>query len=101
LKSSILDCRQQLEEYSLDHIIPSSRGGKDHPTNYFLMPRHVNNYFGNSWTAEKVAYIGAGAALAAGRHRWPDLELVTCKSPVDSTELLDPVYHLGCRQSNP
>lgn len=26
---------------------------------------------------------------------------VTCRSPIDSTELLDPVYHLGCRQSNP
>jgi hypothetical protein len=59
---------QQLKQYSLDHIIPSSRRGQDHLNNYFLMPRKVNNYFGNSWTAEKVAYIGHEAAQAAGRH---------------------------------
>lgn len=43
-----------LSSYSLDYIIPVSRGGKDHPKNYFLMPTHVNFYFGNSWSAEKV-----------------------------------------------
>jgi hypothetical protein len=59
----------------MDHTIPVSRGGQDHPQNYFLMPRKVNNYFGNSWTAEKVAYIGPEAAQAAGRHRWHGLTL--------------------------
>lgn len=54
-----------LQGYSIDHIIPKSRGGKDHPENYFLMPRRAKMYFGNSWTAEKVAYIGLEAALAA------------------------------------
>lgn len=54
-----------LQGYSIDHIIPKSRGSKDHPENYFLMPRRANMYFGNSWTAEKVAYIGPEAALAA------------------------------------
>lgn len=72
-----------LGDYSLDHIIPVSRGGKHHPENYFLMPQQVNNYFGNSWTAEKVAYIGLDAALAAGRLRWHGMKLpasVACGS---------------------
>jgi hypothetical protein len=64
-----------LRGYSLDHIIPKSRGGKDHPHNYFLMRKEVNGYFGNSWTAEKVAYIGLEAAVAAGTFRWPGLRL--------------------------
>lgn len=64
-----------LSDYSLDHIIPVSRGGKNHPDNYFIMLPWVNNYFGNSWTAEKVAYIGLSAAVGAGRLRWQDLEL--------------------------
>lgn len=61
-----MSIRNQLQQYSLDHIIPSSRTGQHHPRNYFLMPREVNTYFGNSWTAEKVAYIGLEAAQAAG-----------------------------------
>lgn len=61
-----LRVRRQLQQLSLDHIIATSRGGQDHPQNYFLMSRQVNNYFDNSWTAEKVAYIGPQAALAAG-----------------------------------
>jgi len=64
-----------LSSYSFDHIIPASRRGQDHPDNYFLMPLRVNGYFGNGWTAEKVAYIGAGAAMAAGRLRWHGLKL--------------------------
>lgn len=67
-----------LWSYSLDHIIPASRGGKDHPDNYFLTPLQINIRFGNSWTAEtlnRVAYIGLGAALGAGRLRWHGLKL--------------------------
>lgn len=36
---------------SIDHIIPRSRGGLNHPSNYFLMPCKVNNYFADRWTA--------------------------------------------------
>jgi hypothetical protein len=39
------------------------------------MPCHVNTYFGNSWSAEKVAYIGLGAAVAAGKVRWEGLRV--------------------------
>jgi hypothetical protein len=75
IEPSTGECWRELQDYSLDHIIPSSLGGQHHPQNYFLMPREVNNYFGNSWTAKKVAYIGAGAALAAGSHRWHGLKI--------------------------
>jgi hypothetical protein len=50
---------------TIDHIIPASRGGEHQPCNYFLMPIDVNAYFGNNWTAEKVAYIGHEAAVEA------------------------------------
>lgn len=50
----------------IDHIIPASRGGHNNRLNYFLMPRAVNNYFADKWTAEKVAYIGVNAALGPG-----------------------------------
>jgi hypothetical protein len=63
--------------YSLDHIIPKSRGGINHHHNFFLMPRSTNCYFGNSWTAEKVAYIGLEAAVAAGKLRWQSLRVKT------------------------
>jgi len=32
---------------SIHHIIPRSLGGLNHPSNYFLMPQKVNNYFGD------------------------------------------------------
>lgn len=49
----------------LDHIIPQSLGGPDHPSNLVLMEASRNRYFGANLTAEKVQEVGLQTMLDA------------------------------------
>jgi len=50
--------------WHVDHIIPVSVGGLDHPRNYAIMPQVFNTEFGGWWSAAKAQYI----TLTAARH---------------------------------
>jgi hypothetical protein len=49
----------------LDHIIPQSLGGPDHPSNLVLMEDIRNWHFGAKLTAEKVQEVGLQTMLDA------------------------------------
>ena len=63
---SFLDAfRQQglgLEDLSVDHILPSSIGGINHPYNYYILPKSLNNQWSGWWTQEKLTCMGEGNA---------------------------------------
>ena len=48
----------------VDHIVPRSLGGADHPLNYQLLPSSVNRSLGASWGFGKC--LGVGLARCAG-----------------------------------
>jgi hypothetical protein len=50
-----LDLNGQVQ---VDHTLPNSFGGPDHPYNYFLLPARVNSSFNKYLTPEKLAWIG-------------------------------------------
>lgn len=55
----------------VDHIVPRSLGGADHPWNYQLVDSSTNRSIGAKWDAEKCAMPGAercAQAVAASRH---------------------------------
>lgn len=59
-----------LSGLDVDHIVPKSKGGADHPLNYQLLDSSTNRSLGNTWGHEKC--VGAGmtrcvAAVAVSR----------------------------------
>lgn len=54
----ILGAHLALEGLEVDHIIPKSVGGWDHPRNYCLVPMDLNRAWYNNWNAEKRAALG-------------------------------------------
>jgi len=44
--------------FHIDHIIPESANGPDHPRNYALMPATFNSAFSSWWMPAKSQYIG-------------------------------------------
>jgi len=50
----------------IDHIVPRSRGGADHPSNYQILPSSENRSLGATWDKAKCARAGAkcGDAIA-------------------------------------
>lgn len=48
----------KLDDCQIDHILPRSIGGADHPFNYFILPKEVNQRWSGWWTKEKRAYMG-------------------------------------------
>ena len=55
----------------VDHIIPKSVGGWDHPRNYCLVPIHLNRAWANNWTSDKRAMLGPTITQSAcGFARW-------------------------------
>jgi hypothetical protein len=42
---------------AVDHIIPASLGGIDHPRNYALMPARLNQSYGNRSIVEKFSLV--------------------------------------------
>ena len=49
----------------VDHIVPRSIGGLDHPRNYCLVPAVLNRQWHNNWTAEKRAVLGHAIVRSA------------------------------------
>lgn len=47
-----------LGECEIDHILPRSLGGVDHPYNYYILPRDINRDWSGWWTREKRSYMG-------------------------------------------
>ena len=48
----------------IDHIVPRSLGGADHPANYQILSSSKNRSLGNAWNATKCADAGAKCAGA-------------------------------------
>jgi uncharacterized protein YukE len=48
----------------LDHIVPRSLGGADHPSNYMLLDASTNRSIGNLWT-RKCSRLGIAASTCA------------------------------------
>lgn len=47
-------------QWSVDHIVPRSMHGLDHPSNYCLMPTRVNSAFGAKWVTFDLSGEGGG-----------------------------------------
>lgn len=47
-----------LDGMDVDHIVPRSLGGADHPDNYQLLPASVNRSLGNTWNEDKCLSVG-------------------------------------------
>ena len=54
-----------LDECDIDHILPTTVGGQDHPYNYVLLPTRLNGSLNQWWTAEKQLYLGRQTARTA------------------------------------
>ena len=53
----------------VDHIVPHSLGGADHPGNYQLLPSSVNRSIGNQWDREKCLAVAERCAQAVAVSR--------------------------------
>lgn len=42
----------------IDHILPTSLGGVDHPYNYYILPDTINRDWSGWWTRAKRSYMG-------------------------------------------
>ncbi len=49
----------------VDHIVPRSLGGADHPSNYQLLPSSVNRSQGAWWGIDKCLSVGVAICAAA------------------------------------
>ena len=54
-----------LEGYEVDHIVPRSLGGADHPHNYALVTQRLNRQWAGDWTADKRHELGPCAVRQA------------------------------------
>ena len=55
----------------IDHIVPRSLGGADHPMNYQVLDTSTNRSLGATWNANKCLMAGqarCSEALAVSRH---------------------------------
>lgn len=57
--------KDEFKLYDLDHIIPKSQGGPDHPYNLVVMPHLHNQQYGNRLPVAKVQEVGYRAVLQA------------------------------------
>lgn len=59
--------------FDIDHIVPKDPAGLDHPSNYFLLERALNQHFKHNVTPEKRRVIGKDAfqraSAFAKRHK--------------------------------
>jgi len=49
----------------IDHIVPQSLGGADHPDNYQVLPSSENQSLGNTWNEAKCRSVGAKCGRAS------------------------------------
>lgn len=54
-----------LDGLDIDHIVPRSLGGADHPSNYQLLDSSLNRSLGATWNAGKCAAAGVKICAAA------------------------------------
>jgi hypothetical protein len=54
--------------YDIDHIIPKSLAGQNHPANYVVMLRCANQHFGWCISSKKLWYVGWDAMQGAAKH---------------------------------
>ncbi len=54
-----------LDGVDVDHIVPRSLGGADHPSNYQLIDASLNRSLGNTWNRDKCMMAGRAGCLAA------------------------------------
>ena len=65
---ALFACREEgldLQEYEIDHIVPRSVGGVDHPHNYAMVPRHLNRQWAGNWHAAKRSALGPATVRQA------------------------------------
>ena len=55
----------QLEDCDIDHILPRSVGGQDHPFNYFVLPKRLNGSLNGWWTPQKQVLLGREVSRTA------------------------------------
>ena len=46
----------------IDHIIPKSLGGADHPSNYQVLDSSLNRSLGATWNREKCQMVSSQCA---------------------------------------
>jgi 5-methylcytosine-specific restriction endonuclease McrA len=54
-----------LSGMDVDHIVPRSLGGADHPENYQLLSASTNRSLGNTWNEAKCASVGPRRCVKA------------------------------------
>ena len=55
---------ESLGACDIDHILPGgSKGGANHPCNYYVMPATDNRRFSCQTTSEKCMYVGLGVVI--------------------------------------
>jgi len=54
-----------LDGVDVDHIVPRSLGGADHPSNYQLLESSLNRSLGATWNADKCAAAGVKICATA------------------------------------
>ncbi len=54
-----------LDGLDVDHIVPRSLGGADHPSNYQLLESSLNRSLGATWNTDKCAAAGVKICAAA------------------------------------
>lgn len=61
----LLEQGLELHTCDIDHIVPRSLGGVDHPHNYALVPRQLNRQWAGNWHAEKRRALGPATVRQA------------------------------------
>ena len=56
-----------LQGYEVDHIVPRSLGGIDHPHNYAVVERELNRRWSANWSCEKRQHLGPHVVAQALR----------------------------------
>ena len=54
-----------LGDCDIDHVLPRSVGGVNHPYNYYILPKRLNRRWSGWWTAHKMTYMGAANVKVA------------------------------------
>lgn len=60
----LLELGISLAGKDVDHIVPRSLGGADHPSNYQLLDSSTNRSLGNTWNRQKCIAVGSRCAEA-------------------------------------
>lgn len=57
--------REELcKRFHIDHVLPNSKGGLNHPCNYYIMDSSTNESFGGRQSLPKCQHVGIGVTCA-------------------------------------